>query len=113
MRVRPDNFRMNEGRALASAAIRYCSPHYSQRVARAGAVASLQVKIGKVFDQPGNIAAGSLHLDGHADRVAVIFQQEEHRELEIAGRVESFPKLTFAGRSISKRNVDHFVFLKV
>jgi len=113
MGVGSNNLCMNEGRTITCATIGRSPLHYSERFKSVGAVAALQIKIRKVFDQTGNIAARSLHFDRHADRVAVIFKQEKHRQLEIAGGVERFPKLAFAGRSISQRNVGHFVFLKV
>ena len=113
MRIRTNNLGVNKRRASAFAAILDGAFHHRQRLERVGAVAALQIKIGKILDQPRNVAAGSLHFNRNADRITVIFQQEKHRQLQIAGGVERFPKFAFAGSAVAKRNVNHFVFVKV
>src|SRR5438552_4277490 len=76
-------------------------------------VAFLDVEIGKTAHQPRNASARRLYFDGDGDRVAVVFDQVEHRQLKIAGRVERFPKLAFARRAVARGNVNDLIFFKV
>ena len=44
-----------------------------------GSVAAPDFQVGKRFDQARDVTAGRLHLDRHRDRVAVVFDQIQHR----------------------------------
>src|SRR5947207_13479261 len=112
MRVRTDYFRVDERRPAILATIVYRPQQHGYRLNQIGPVALLAVKIWKTFDEPRNIAARSLHFNGNADRVLVVFAQKHDRQFQIARRVERFPKLAFAGRAVAERNVDHFIVAK-
>ena len=113
MRVGSNHFRVHERRPAVLAAVVDCAPHHGERFQRIGAVTSLDEKIGKTSDEFGNVAAGRLHFDRHADRVAVVFAQEHHWQFKVAGRVERFPKLAFARSAVAQRNVHDFVITKI
>ena len=53
-----------------------------------------------------------LDFDRHRDRVAVVLDQEEDRQLQVAGRVQRFPELAFARRALAERDVDDLVRLQ-
>ena len=59
--------------------------------------------------QPRDVAAGGLHFDRHRDRVAVVFDEEEDRQLLGAGDVQRFPELAFARGAFAERDVDDLV----
>ena len=66
--------------------------------------------------RPGNdstsardAAAGRLHFDRHGDRVAVVLDEEDDRQLAHAGRVQRFPELALARRAVAERDVDDLV----
>ena len=56
-----------------------------------------------------DVAAGCLHFDRHRDRVAVVLDEEQHRQLLRAGGVERFPELAFARRALAERDVRDLV----
>src|SRR6266705_753444 len=103
---------MYERRPAILATIIDRPPHHGDGLNQIGPVALLAVKIWKTFDEPRNVAPGSLHFEGNADRVPVVFAQEHNRQFQIAGGVERFPKLAFAGRAVAKGNVDNFIVPK-
>jgi hypothetical protein len=51
-------------------------------------------------------------FDRHGDRVAVVLDEEEHRQLLDAGGVERFPELALARGAIAERDVRDFVWLE-
>ena len=55
-------------------------------------------RFGKRAHQPRDVAARRLYLDRHRDRVAVVFDHEEHRQAAGAGGRQAFPEFAFAGR---------------
>ena len=54
-----------------------------------------------------------MDFHGHADRVAVILQQKQYRQFQVARGIERFPKLAFAGRAVAQRDINNFVVTKV
>ena len=79
---------------------------------RIGAIDFFEMKIRKSSDQPRNASSGGLHLDRHGNRVAVILDAEDHRQLAQRRRVHRLPELAFARRAIAQRDVGYFVALK-
>src|SRR6266581_1235408 len=112
MRVRPDYFRVYERMPAILATVVDRPPHHGDRLNQIGPITLLAVKIWKTFDEPGNVAARSLHFDGNADRIPVVFAQKHDRQFQIAGGVERFPELAFAGSAVTERNVNHFIVAK-
>ncbi len=113
MRVGTNYLSVYEGRSFALAAILDRTFHHRQRLEGVGAVATLQIEIRKVLNEPRNVTARGLHLNRNADRIAVVFQQEKHRQFQIAGAVERLPEFSLAGSAVAQRNVDDFVLAKV
>ena len=66
-------------------------------------------RLRKRLDQPRDVAAGGLHFDRHRNRVAVVFDDDQHRRRALAGRVQRLPELAFAGRAFADRHVDDLV----
>jgi len=66
-------------------------------------------QIGKSFDQPRNASARRLALNRHRDRVAVVLDQEQHRQAPQARHVERFPEFPFAGRTLARGHEGDFV----
>ena len=77
-----------------------------------GAVDRIDVEAGKRSHQPGDVAARRLELDRHRDRVAVVFDQEQHRQAPQARRADRFPELAFARGAFAERGEHDFVGLE-
>ena len=105
----PNDRGVHERRPLARAHVR---DRLAQRAVAGevvGAVAAEHAQAGNAFDDARDVAAGRLHFDRHRDGVAVVLDQEEHRQLARARRVERFPELAFAGRAVADRDVGDLV----
>src|SRR5207302_10660817 len=100
--IGPDHFRMNKRRPAILATVINRAAHYRQRFNRIGAVTALAIKIRKTGNEFRDVAAGSLHFDGDADRVTVVLKQEHNRQPQITRGVERFPKLAFTGGAVSE-----------
>ena len=74
-----------------------------------GAVAAEDLQVRETFDQARDVAAGRLHRHRHRDRIAVVFDEIQHRHRLRAGRVQGFPELTLARRAVADRDVRDFV----
>ena len=114
VRVRPDDASRGRAPALARAHVRHRFAHRvdswrGSRCRRSGYTR----RPGKCFDDARDVAAGRLHFDRHRDRVAVVFDQIEHRQLARAGGVQRFPELALARRALADRDVGDFVGLKL
>jgi hypothetical protein len=73
------------------------------------AVATLDEQVGEAFDETRDVAARGLHLDGDADGVAVVFDEEDDGEPQVARRVERLPVLALARRAVARGAVDDLV----
>ena len=109
MRIRPDDFGVNERRAFTSTAIFDGALHHRVRRERISAVNLLNVEIGETGDEFRDIAARGIHLDRSRDRVAVVFDDEDHRQFEIACGVQRFPPFAFARRAVADRHIDDLI----
>jgi hypothetical protein len=109
MRVRPDHLGVDEGRPLAGAGVGdgFLYRGVARQVVRA--VNALNQQPREVRYQPRDVAAGRLCFDGHRDRVAVVFDDDDDRQPAQAGVVERFPELSFAGGAIAEREVGDLV----
>ena len=112
MRVRPDDLRVHERRALARARVGNGVGHGAIAGKEVRAVDALDEESWKGRDEPRDIATRRLHFDGNRDRVAVVFDDIHDRQLAEARRVERLPELAFARRPVADRDVGHFVPMK-
>ena len=103
---------MDERRALARADVGGRLAHRAQAGEEIGAVDRVDVQAGERSHQARDVAAGGLHFDRHRDRVAVVLDEEQDRQLLDAGGVERFPELAFAGRAFAERDVGDLVGLE-
>ena len=86
----------------------YATASVSTRYDSSGSLPSTsptQCRFGKPRHQLRDVAARGLHVDRHRDGVAVVLDQEQHRQLEVARRVQRLPELTLAGRAVAGRDV--------
>ena len=65
---------MDQGRPPSRATVLNGPVHHVERLKRVGTVASLQVEVREILDQPRNIAARGLYFNRDTDRVAVILK---------------------------------------
>ncbi len=109
MRVRPDHLRVHERRTLALPGIVVRLEHHVVGRERIATVDLLHEQVRKRAHQLGNRAAGSIDLDRHRDRVAIVLDEEDNRQLEIARRVQCFPEFPFTRRPVACGAKHHFV----
>ena len=101
VRVGADAVAVDEGGALAGAAVAGRILEGAQAGLGVGAVDLLEMEVGEVGHQAGDVAAGRVHFDGNADGVAVVFNQEDDGQLLVGGGVEGFPELAFGGGTLA------------
>src|SRR5256714_13611400 len=87
---------MYKCRPLSLSRIIDCALHRVVARKEVAAVNLLDEEIGERAYQLGDAAAGGVDLDRDRNRVAVVFDEINCRQLEIAGSVEGLPKLPFA-----------------
>src|SRR5208282_2405033 len=71
------------------------------------------MKVGEAGDQARNVAAGSLHLNWHRDRVSVVFNTKNYRQAAVGGRIQRLPEFAFAGGAVAEGNVSDLVAAKL
>src|SRR5215813_7016225 len=100
---------MHERRAAAFAAI--LDSLLADGIALDGisAIALGYVEIGKALDETRNASARRLHFNGNRNRVAVVLNQVEQRELFGAGGIKRLPEFAFAGGAVPGRHIDDLV----
>src|SRR5205823_4680393 len=74
-------------------------------------VGFFEVQSRKRRDELRNASARRVDLDGNRDRVAVVLDEVDDRQLEVARRVERFPKLALARGAVAGRAKHDFVLL--
>ena len=104
---------MNERRSTPRAAVLRRRLKGAQARLGIGAVNLGKMEIGKVGHQPRNVSARRIHFHGNADRVAVIFHHEDHRQLPIRRRIQRFPELALRRRAFAHAGQHHFVAVKL
>ena len=67
----------------------------------------------EMLEEAREAAARRLHVDRRRDRVAVVLDEVEHRQLAHAGGVERLPEFAFARRAFADRDERHFVALEL
>src|SRR6266567_8046814 len=87
----------------------FCANSVAFEWVRPIALANMQPR--KSAHQLGNAPPRCLYFDRYRNRVAVVFDQIQQRQLLRAGYIEGFPKLAFARRSIAARHVHNLIAL--
>ena len=85
MAVGPDHVGVDQGRALARAAV---GRRRLQRLDAGQHVAAVDLadqQVGERGDELADAAARRVDLDGHRDGVAVVLDHEDDRQLQVAG----------------------------
>ena len=112
MRVRPNHARVNERRPLAGADVRGRFAHGAETAEEIRAVDRFDMQPWKRADEARDVATGGLEFHGDGNRVAVVLDQKQHRQVPQAGGVHSFPELAAARRTLAERDVHDFVGLE-
>src|SRR4029077_17770528 len=68
---------------------------------RVAAVDFFDAEVGEIAHQLGNRSTGGLYLDRHGDGVLVVFDKEEHRQLEITGGIQRLPPFAFTRSAVA------------
>ncbi len=104
---------MDKRRPVARAAVIRGALHGSVGDDRVGAVDLLEMEIREPGYQPRNVAAGSLHFDGHGNRVFVVLHAENHGQSPVGSRIQRLPEFAFAGRPVAERDVGDLIALEL
>ena len=112
MRVRTNHVRVNERRPLPLARVVDRALHRLMAGDEVAAVDFLDVEVGKRRYELGDAAARGVHLDRNRDRVAVVFDEIDDRQLEIARGVQRLPELAFARRAVAGRAEHDLILLE-
>src|SRR5678815_4798084 len=78
-----------------------------------GTVATEGAEARVAVEHPRDISRRRLHVDGHRDRVTVVFDEVEDGKLPGRGRVERFPELTLARAAFTDRDVGNLVAIEL
>ena len=112
MAVGADDVRVDEGGALPAPAV---LDGVAQRVVGLEEVAAVdlgQEQVREAAHQLRDRSAGGVDLDRHGDRVAVVLDEEEDGQLQVAGGIEGFPELAFRGLAFAGRHENDLVLLE-
>ena len=101
VRVQPDHPRLHQRRAGARPGVPEGLRQGRPGLLVVAAVALEHREVREAPDERGDRAAGGLVLDRHRDRVAVVLDQEHHRQPPEAGAVQRLPELALAGRAVA------------
>src|SRR5690349_18454271 len=94
---------------MPAAAIIDRLPQPAKRFDEIGSIDLGPKQPGKAFEQPRYIASGSLVLDRHRNRVSVIFDKKQQRQVLETCCVERFPKLALAGCTFTSAHECDFI----
>jgi hypothetical protein len=109
MRIRAYYFCVDERGSLSRARVLHGCRHSRVAGEQVRAVDALHQQTGKRRHELRQIAAWRLHFDRNGDRVPVVFDEIDDRQLQRAGGIERFPELAFAGRAFANRDVHDLV----
>ena len=100
---------VHEGRSQSRAAVRHSGLKFTQADHRIGAVKLGKVEAGEIVYQLGDISSRRAYLDRGADRVAIVLNQENDRQLAVGGSVERLPELALRGCPFAQGCQNHFI----
>src|SRR5436190_3609836 len=112
MRIWPNDHRVHERRALSLARVFDGLSHHIMAGDQVATVDLLHEQIGESAHELRDRSAGGVHFDRNRDRVAVVLDEINDGELQVARRVEALPKLPFARLPFAGRAQHDLVFLK-
>ena len=112
VRIGPDYMTMHECRTVAGANV--VDSGLERAIADQGisAVEFGKVEIRKTADQLADVSASRADFDGNGDGVLVVFDHEQHRELQVGSGVERLPELAFTSGAVAAGNEHDFVAVK-
>jgi hypothetical protein len=88
-----DAVAVHQCRPAAGTAMRRSSLKSAQADDRVVAIDLGNVKVGEVGHKAGDASARRIHLDGSADRVAVVLDHEDYRQLLVRSGIQRLPEL--------------------
>ena len=109
MRIGTNHVPVHERRALAGANVVDGRLHRGVAGEHVGAIDFGEMEIGESLHQLADVAARRVDFHRHGDGVLVVFDHEQHRQLEVRGGVQRLPELALAGRAVAGGDVHHFV----
>ena len=112
MRVRSNDFRVHERRSLSLARILDRLPHYVVAGNQVGPVDLLDEEIRESAYQLRDRSTGGVDFHRHRDGVAVVLDEKDDGEPEIARRVEALPELPFARLPFTRRAEHDFILME-
>ena len=77
-----------------------------------GSVNLGKMEVGKIRHQPRNVAARRVHLDRHADRIAIVLDHEDHRQFLVRRRVQRLPEFPLRRGSFAHAGQHHFIAME-
>ena len=103
---------MDKGRPLTLTAIFDRSLKGLITLDRVSTVAFLDVKVREPDYQLRNIAAGRSDLDRGGDRVAIVLDDKDYRQFQVAGGVQCLPPFALACRAVTNGHIHDLVAFK-
>ena len=113
VRIRPRYVRMNQRRPPSLAAILHRILAHRKTFEWIGAVALRHMQPREAPHKFRNAAPGRLHFHRNRNRVPVVLDQIQQRQLLPARHVQRLPELPLARRPVSTRNVNNLIALEV
>src|SRR5437764_3628885 len=112
MRVRSDHVRVNECWTLSLPGVVDGALEHVVAGEEITPVDFLDVEVREGANQLRDTSTGSVDLDRHRDGVAVVFDEVDGGQLEIARGIQRFPKLSFAGLAFARGDENDLVRLE-
>jgi len=110
--VGPDHVRVDQRGPLPGTAVVHRPLHRLEGGDGITAVHFLDVQAREAGHELGNRTAGRVHLHRDGDRVAIVLDQEDHRQLEVGRAAERLPELTLAGGAVARGDEYDFITVR-
>ena len=81
MRVKPQHLRVHQCRTLTRPTVFGCRSEGPVTRDGVSSIAHANEKVRKILDQSRDVPSRRLHVDRDADRIAVVLDHEQHRQL--------------------------------
>ena len=104
---------VDERRPRSRAAIARGIGEHGVTVNRIRAVAGADEEMWNAVQELRDAAAGCLDFRRHADRVAVVLDEEKHRRPARGGGADGLPEFTLARGALAARDADDFIAVHV
>jgi hypothetical protein len=103
---------VHEGGTLPLARVLDRLAHRIVALEHVAAVDLLDEEARKARDELGDAPAGGVHLDRDGDRVAVVLDEVDDGQFQVAGGVQRLPELALAGGAVAGGAEHHLVLLE-